>query len=304
VGVGAGGAFSQFTSVNITAPAQSATVRGQITVTASSPGSQEIVSVQLGVDGAPWGSKITTGAPYMFSLDTKALVDGVHTITVYASNRFGDTARATPVTIVVANNIPVPESEGAAPSLKKPPSSLPVSGGIFNKHLAIGSRGEDVSALQKLLLQEDVYPEGTISGYFGTLTREAVRRFQEKYGLAGPADPGYGTVGPMTRAKLNTLSSSYVQGPPPLSNKFPRLTEPLYFTKEGTQVSVLQRMLREDASVYPEGRITGYYGTLTLRAVQRFQEKYGIVSGGDALTTGYGLVGQKTRAKLNELYGE
>ena len=46
--------------------------------------------------------------------------------------------------------------------------------------------------------------------------------------------------------------------------------------------------------------ITGYYGSLTTRAVQLFQAKYGIISSGSPFTTGYGFVGPKTRAKLNE----
>lgn len=37
--------------------------------------------------------------------------------------------------------------------------------------------------------------------------------------------------------------------------------------------------------------------------MQRFQKKYNIVSSGTPETTGYGLVGPKTRAKLNEVFG-
>ncbi len=43
------------------------------------------------------------------------------------------------------------------------------------------------------------------------------------------------------------------------------------------EVGTLQQILREDRSVYPEGLITGYYGTLTERAVQRLQAKHKIV---------------------------
>lgn len=53
--------------------------------------------------------------------------------------------------------------------------------------------------------------------------------------------------------------------------------------------------------MYPEKLVTGYFGPLTLKAVQRFQTKYGIVSSGSPSTTGYGRVGPRTRAKLNEL---
>lgn len=64
------------------------------------------------------------------------------------------------------------------------------------------------------------------------------------------------------------------------------------------QVSQLQRILAADAEVYPEARITGYYGPLTEQAVRRFQKKHGIVSSGSPQTTGYGVVGPATRIKL------
>ncbi|MHB8660392.1 MAG: putative glycoside hydrolase [Minisyncoccota bacterium] len=46
---------------------------------------------------------------------------------------------------------------------------------------------------------------------------------------------------------------------------------------------------------------TGYYGPVTLRAVERFQRTYSIVFSGTPLTTGYGLVGPRTWAKLQAL---
>jgi len=46
------------------------------------------------------------------------------------------------------------------------------------------------------------------------------------------------------------------------------------------------------------GNETELFGPLTKAAVERFQEKHGIAKAGDA---GYGYVGPKTRAKLNEL---
>ena len=58
-------------------------------------------------------------------------------------------------------------------------------------------------------------------------------------------------------------------------------------------------MLSQDSEIYPEQKVTGYFGPATKRAVQRFQKKYGIVSSGSS----YGLVGPQTRAKLMEVLG-
>ena len=66
----------------------------------------------------------------------------------------------------------------------------------------------------------------------------------------------------------------------------------------GAQVSTLQTFLAADTTVYPEGLVTGYYGALTVAAVQRYQCKNGIVCSGTAASTGYGNVGPATLAKI------
>lgn len=66
----------------------------------------------------------------------------------------------------------------------------------------------DVKALQDILKFEGVFP-GNIesSGYFGSITRTAVGKFQEKHKIAAPGNAGYGRVGPLTRSKLNSIYS-------------------------------------------------------------------------------------------------
>lgn len=80
-------------------------------------------------------------------------------------------------------------------------------GTAITQLLQPGSSGSQVTALQNFLKSQgsNVYPEGLVTGYFGPLTREAVERFQEKYGIANEGDPGYGLVGPKTRAKIGSL---------------------------------------------------------------------------------------------------
>lgn len=74
------------------------------------------------------------------------------------------------------------------------------------RQLKFGINGEDIKLLQTLLSHDSsIYPEGLVTGYFGNLTRKAVQRFQEKYGVAGSKTAGYGEVGPRTKAKLIEL---------------------------------------------------------------------------------------------------
>ena len=74
----------------------------------------------------------------------------------------------------------------------------------FLTTLRIGSRGEAVRQLQELLARDKaIYPQGLATGYYGSLTRVAVIRFQAKHKIKQT-----GIVGVETRKKLNELSAS------------------------------------------------------------------------------------------------
>jgi hypothetical protein len=91
--------------------------------------------------------------------------------------------------------------------------------GVFTTNLSLGSSGTLVATLQQMLNRDadtrvassGPGSSGNETPYFGSLTKAAVVRFQEKYaneiltpvGLA----QGNGYVGLYTRAKLNTLSA-------------------------------------------------------------------------------------------------
>lgn len=79
----------------------------------------------------------------------------------------------------------------------------------FSKTLSGGNKNNEVKRLQEVLAtMPDIYPLGLITGYFGPKTKEAVGRFQIKYGvLKSSKDSGYGVLGPKTRQKLNSLQN-------------------------------------------------------------------------------------------------
>ena len=73
----------------------------------------------------------------------------------------------------------------------------------INQDLSFGMKGNSqVMCLQEFLKNQGsgIYPEGIVNGNFFTLTKAAVVRFQEKYGIQGT-----GFAGPITRAKINQL---------------------------------------------------------------------------------------------------
>lgn len=87
---------------------------------------------------------------------------------------------------------------------------IPQSVKDLTRDLQTGSQGEDVRKLQQCLAKDpQVYPEGTVSGSFGSKTKGAVIKFQEKYSAEILAPQGLkigtGKVGGGTRDKLNKL---------------------------------------------------------------------------------------------------
>lgn len=69
----------------------------------------------------------------------------------------------------------------------------------LDRQLEIGMSGSDVGVLQTYLATDrNVYPEGLITNYFGSLTQRAVSVFQTNNGI-----PSVGRVGPVTLIAIN-----------------------------------------------------------------------------------------------------
>lgn len=84
------------------------------------------------------------------------------------------------------------------------------SGFQFTKNMQVGSNNAEVRKLQECLSEyQDIYPSGTISGYFGQETKDAVILFQEKYKedilIPNNLTKGNGIVGASTIKKLNEV---------------------------------------------------------------------------------------------------
>lgn len=107
---------------------------------------------------------------------------------------------------------------GSAPATTLPTTHASSVCPQLSRALRMGMSGEDVSALQTFLASDrGVYPEGTVSGYFGTLTQSAVQRFQAKHGIVNSGSPdstGFGVVGPATRATIAALCGASVPASP------------------------------------------------------------------------------------------
>lgn len=86
---------------------------------------------------------------------------------------------------------------------------------IFQTTLKVGDTGEEVRALQKklnslgiIVAESGVGSPGNESAYFGSLTVDAIKRFQCTYNIVcsgSPTTTGYGSFGQKTRSVINSL---------------------------------------------------------------------------------------------------
>ena len=159
---------------------------------------------------------------------------------------------------------------------------------------------------------------GNETEYFGSLTRTALMKFQAKYDIVSSGDEtttGYGLVGPGTRAKLVEVFSAAPTAPSAPQGEVPApptgvsavFTTGLSKGSTNSNVKGLQQLLNLDpdtmiasTGVGSPGNETEYFGSLTEKAIQKFQLKHGVVQ--SAQDPGYGYLGPKTRAKIQELF--
>jgi peptidoglycan DL-endopeptidase LytE len=157
-----------------------------------------------------------------------------------------------------------------------------------NNILKIGSTGDSVKVLQQNLktLGYFTYPE--ITGYYGTITAEAVKKFQQKYGLTVD-----GIAGPKTMNKLQEVMTG--NNPLPTATGGNESPSALKLGATGPEVSRLQSDLKAlGYFTYPT--ITGYYGTITSDAVRKFQYQHGL--------TVTGIADSHTLSKIREAVGK
>lgn len=92
-----------------------------------------------------------------------------------------------------------------------------------------------------------------------------------------------------------------VQLPPNPSRFCPIIARNLALGARGDDVRDLQEFLRDQGLL--SAASTGFFGALTVNALQRWQASQGIAKGGDERTTGWGLLGPTTRARIQAWCG-
>ncbi|MDO8471141.1 MAG: peptidoglycan-binding protein [bacterium] len=93
--------------------------------------------------------------------------------------------------------------------------------------------------------------------------------------------------------QVNALKVSQISLKTQVATQFNAFVLSLSLGSRGDAVEALQALLAANASIYPEGLITGYFGKATERALKRLQKENSLEQ--------VGRVGPKTRQLLNRL---
>jgi peptidoglycan hydrolase-like protein with peptidoglycan-binding domain len=159
----------------------------------------------------------------------------------------------------------------------------------------------DVKILQTILAKDpSVYPEALITGTLGPKTKQAIQRFQLKHSITASTSPAYGTVGPATRAKLEsiykpqtttnniqptikpqTTEAKTTNTPQPTTKpqtstipSTTTLSRRLSLGSTGPDVSLLQTLLTKHGYTTP---ITGTFDETTRLSLSKFQKDNNIL---------------------------
>lgn len=159
------------------------------------------------------------------------------------------------------------------------PVSNTVKQSGYTRILQLGMRGEDVKQAQEKL-KELGYLNAVPTGYYGTLTVNAVKNFQRANGKTVD-----GIIGQSTWDALMNNSGTASVVTTSANTSYNRL---LKEGMKGEDVKQVQIRLKELG--YFNGNPTGYYGTITKQAVMDYQRARGCVVDG--------IVGQATWTQL------
>lgn len=192
----------------------------------------------------------------------------------------------TPPAVVATTTVVVNTTPTSTPLVSNiPPVGQVLGATAFNflKNLKLGDRGVDVTELQKILIAGG-FLKSEATGYFGTLTKLALMKWQAKNGLpvTGLFDKkSRDFLAPKIEIPQNTASTTLTT--------FIFLKD-LKFGDRGGDVTELQKILIIQG--FLGGEATGYFGAMTRTALIKWQVANGL--------PGTGFFGPMSRAKLNK----
>lgn len=178
--------------------------------------------------------------------------------------------------------LPSPTKPSVSES-KQPVSTQP------EKVLKLNSTGKEVKLLQEDLKLLGFFTFYKTTEFYGTITTEAVRKFQisQKLKVTGVADATtIDRIKKQTEIKKNPTTPAPPQTTPSPSAPVPSPTDTiqLKFGSKGPEVIQLQTRLK-NLGYFKYSMITDYFGTITEESVEKFQRANGLAVTGVVTTT-------------------
>jgi len=208
--------------------------------------------------------------------------EGEHTLYYYSTDNADNTEAEKSTTIKVASSYRFSQTQIPYSSSKNNPKTVIV--------------------LQNILKYLGYFPSHIKStGYYGKITKWAVYLYQKAKGIVKSwRSWGAGWFGPKTKKALNEdiqrgrISPSIIESAIAESQAKVKFPYDLYVGSSGYYVVKLQQRLAEEGYLN-QRYITGYFGSITKRAVLKYQKAHKI----DLSRGGAGRIGPRTRAVLN-----
>lgn len=152
---------------------------------------------------------------------------------------------------------------------------------LGDRVLKEGMSHNDVKELQDLLKSKGYFTYHTSTGYFGSITKEAVIRFQKANNLPATGIADLATIQALKGTQKNVTAAS--------GNL--NVNQVLRIGSRGEQVRLLQTKLKQAG--YHTGAVDGIYGSQTAESVRRFQKAKGLLVDG--------IAGKQTLTALNKI---
>lgn len=156
--------------------------------------------------------------------------------------------------------------------------------------LSFGQRGANIVQLQNQLKQLGYFPNNVAAtGYFGSVTRDAVIKFQRDQGLVADGVVGSQTLASLQKGKPAPTTSTPESTPAPATNS--RQLPSVQLGSQGDVVKLVQLQLTVFG--YYKGEVNSQFNEETRQAVIKFQKEMQV--------PGDGVVGQRTHELLYQM---
>ncbi len=153
---------------------------------------------------------------------------------------------------------------------------------LGDRTLSEGMSHSDVKELQDVLKGKGYFTYHTSTGYFGTITKDALIRFQRENNLPATGIADAATVRALQAQSRQVSTASNTSGQL-------TVTQVLRNGSRGAQVTLLQNKLKDAG--YHTGSVDGIYGPQTAQSVRSFQQANNLLVDG--------IAGRQTLTTLN-----